>query len=78
MNSHTISMSEKSETLMIDVPAKFQGKWIAWDSSHAKVLASGDSLVRVREEAVKKGEPKPWLYKVPDSDEFYGGGAFVS
>lgn len=68
----------KKKVKVINIPAKFRGKWIAWDANHTTVVASGESLSEVRKKAIKKGEPKPWMYKVPEENEFYGGGAFVS
>lgn len=59
---------------MIKTPDKYRGKWIAWNHTHSKVIASGDTMHEVKEKAQKKAE-RFWLDKVPSAKEFFGGAA---
>ena len=54
------------------VPAEYAGQWSAWNDDGAEVLAHGESLSGVREEAVQRGCPCPLLQKVPRGP-FVGG-----
>lgn len=62
-------------TKVITTPQEYSGKWIAWNYNHTKVVASGESPLEVKEKAIKEGESRPWLDKVPAEDEYYGGAA---
>ena len=47
------------------VPKKYAGKWIAWDHSMTRIVASGTTTDEVLEAAKKAGETDPILDKVP-------------
>jgi hypothetical protein len=57
------------------VGAEYGGKWIAWDDDGLKIVASGDSLEQVREQARNAGVILPGLEFVPPSDRAFVGGA---
>lgn len=69
------SMSLRGSRGAVKTPVKYQGQWVAWNYEHTKVVASGESPLEVKEKAIKKGEPRPWLDKVPAENEYYGGAA---
>jgi hypothetical protein len=50
------------------VPIEYAGKWIAWDHSMTRIVASANSLTEVLEAAKKAGEPDPVLDKVPPAN----------
>lgn len=56
------------------VDAKYGGKWIAWDDAAIHVVASGESLQSVREQALRAGVKEPGLEFVPPSDRAFVGG----
>jgi hypothetical protein len=56
------------------VDAKYGGKWIAWDDSATRIVASGESLQIVREQALNAGVKLPGLEFVPPSDRAFVGG----
>ena len=68
-------MTTKQVTIDLN---EYGGKWVAWDNKHEKIMASGVSLSKVREEAISKGESKPWMDRVPEADSFYSGIAFLT
>lgn len=62
------------ETKIIETPLKYQGKWIAWDKDHIKIIASGDEMVEVENQASQiTGDY--WLDKVPSNKKHFGGSA---
>jgi hypothetical protein len=56
------------------VDAKYGGKWIAWDDAAARIVASGETLQSVREQAIRSGVKLPGLEFVPPSDRAFVGG----
>jgi hypothetical protein len=56
------------------VGAQYGGKWIAWDDDAVKIVASGDTLEEVREQAMSAGVKLPGLEFVPPSDHAFVGG----
>jgi hypothetical protein len=50
------------------VPKEFAGKWIAWDNSMTRIVASGDTPLEVLEAAKKAGEADPVLGKSPPAN----------
>jgi hypothetical protein len=56
------------------VPKEYSGKWIAWNFHRTRILASGRTAQEARDAALKAGEPKPILSKVPRADVRYIGG----
>lgn len=66
---HTQDMHAK----LPPIPRKHLGKWIALDHGNTKIVAVGDSLREARRAARAKGEPRPWMLKVP-SGLFVGAG----
>ena len=55
------------------VGAQYGGKWIAWDDDGLKIVASGDTLEQVREQARSAGVKLPALEFVPPSDRAFIG-----
>jgi hypothetical protein len=55
------------------VGAEYGGKWIAWDDEGLKIVASGDSLEQVRQQARTAGVKQPGLEFVPPSDRAFVG-----
>jgi hypothetical protein len=47
------------------VPIELAGQWLAWDQNRTKIIAHGDDMAVVREQAVALGCPRPVLQKVP-------------
>jgi hypothetical protein len=56
------------------VPREYSGKWIAWDHSQTKIVASGQTFGEARQRALDAGEPDPILAKVPNSAVRFVGG----
>lgn len=56
------------------VSKEYAGKWIAWDFQRTRILASGHTAREARDAAIKAGEPKPVLSKVPRADVRFIGG----
>ncbi|MCI0334560.1 MAG: DUF5678 domain-containing protein [Planctomycetes bacterium] len=56
------------------VGAEYGGKWIAWDDDGLKIVASGETLEQVREQAQSAGVKLPGLEFVPPSDRAFVGG----
>lgn len=56
------------------VDAEYGGKWIAWDDAAIHIIASGESLQVVREQAIRAGVKVPGLEFVPPSDRAFVGG----
>jgi len=50
------------------VPIEYAGKWIAWDRSMTRIVASGNSLAEVMDAAKKAGESDPVFDKVPPAN----------
>ena len=50
------------------VPIEYAGKWIAWDHSMTRIVASGTSPAEVLEAAKKAGESNPVLGKSPPAN----------
>ncbi|MEX0649407.1 MAG: hypothetical protein WD200_00205 [Candidatus Andersenbacteria bacterium] len=71
-------MQKEPKAKVIETPVEYMGMWVAWNDDHTKIVASGQSLSKVRDEAICKGEPKPWMDRVPNDNELYGGGSFVA
>ena len=47
------------------VPIELAGQWLAWNEDRTKILAHGNNMAQVREQAVAAGCPRPILQKVP-------------
>lgn len=47
------------------IPAKFAGKWIAWDTAAHRIIASGRTFATVRKAARTKIKHEPQMMKVP-------------
>jgi len=47
------------------IPAKYAGKWIAWDASHTQIVAHGTEMSRVRRDAAAAGHADPILQRSP-------------
>lgn len=60
----------------IAIPAKYAGKWIAWNENHKEIVSSGNTLQEARKKAFALSENKPWLDRVPDASVRFGGSAF--
>jgi hypothetical protein len=56
------------------VGANYGGKWIAWSDDAVKIVASGDTLEAVRQQALDAGVKLPGLEFVPPSDRAFVGG----
>ena len=52
---------------------KYKGLWIALKKDQKTVIASGRSLVGVRDHARKKGYKNPILFRVPSESVLYVG-----
>jgi hypothetical protein len=55
------------------VPLEFAGKWIAWNSTQTRIVASGDSLPAVRQAAHAAGEEEPIFAKAPRANIRFTG-----
>jgi hypothetical protein len=58
-------MTEKTPINHPTVPKEFAGKWIAWNHSMTRIVASGDDPADVLQAAKIAGEPNPILGKSP-------------
>ena len=68
-------MSEKPRKARRAVSIEqYSGQWIAWDRKETRILAHGRDVAEVREAAIKAGEPKPLLQKVPEEGVVFMGG----
>jgi hypothetical protein len=47
------------------IPAEYAGKWIAWNEARTQIVAHGDSLWSVREQALATGCRRPILHRIP-------------
>jgi hypothetical protein len=56
------------------VGAEYGGKWIAWDDEGLRIVASGETLEQVRQQARTAGVKLPGLEFVPRSDRAFVGG----
>ena len=56
------------------IGAQYGGKWIAWDDDAVRIVASGESLEEVRQQAHNAGVKLPGLEFVPPSDRAFVGG----
>ncbi|MCI0333299.1 MAG: DUF5678 domain-containing protein [Planctomycetes bacterium] len=50
------------------VPIEYAGKWIAWDHSMTRIVASGTNPAEVLKAAKDAGEPDPVLGKSPPAN----------
>jgi hypothetical protein len=50
------------------VPIEYAGKWIAWDHSMTRIVASGATPAEALEAAKKAGETDPVLGKSPPAN----------
>ena len=50
------------------VPKEYSGRWIAWNSSATRIIASGDDLASVVKKAQEAGEAQPSFEKIPRTD----------
>lgn len=50
------------------VPIEYAGNWIAWNSERTKIVASGENLRQVEQEALTSGEPQPGFEWIPPAD----------
>ena len=50
------------------IPLELGGKWIAWSADCLRIVAHGDTLGEVKEEAEKAGEQDPCFQKAPPAD----------
>ena len=68
-------MNSQNEPRLPDpVGAKYSGKWIAWDNGATKIVASGETIEEVRQEAMRAGILLPGLEFVPPTDRAFVGG----
>jgi hypothetical protein len=49
------------------VPLELAGQWVAWNQDCTEILAHGDDMAGVREQATVHGCPRPVLQKIPHS-----------
>ncbi len=56
------------------VPAKYGGKWIAWNDANDHIVASGESYEEARRKALDAGVKLPPVEFVPPSDRAFVGG----
>jgi hypothetical protein len=56
------------------VGAQYGGKWIAWDDGATQIVASGETMEEVRQEALRAGILLPGLEFVPPADRAFVGG----
>jgi Family of unknown function (DUF5678) len=47
------------------VSREYVGKWIAWNSQHTRIIASGATFAEVQRAAEATGEPNPIFAKAP-------------
>ncbi len=47
------------------VPLEYAGQWLAWNEDCTEILAHGDSLSEVHDQAVQFGCLRPVLQKIP-------------
>ena len=64
----------EKDAKVIKTPAKYQGKWVAWNHDHSAVIASGNTLSEAKMKAMKKAEHF-WLDKIPSEKDFFAGAA---
>jgi hypothetical protein len=67
-------MSTEANRSCPTVPKEYAGKWIAWDHSRSKIIASGKSLAEAKTAAEALGEKQPILGKVPPANVRFIGG----
>ena len=56
------------------VGAQYGGKWIAWNNDATRIVASGETIEEVRQEALRAGFLLPGLEFVPPTDRAFVGG----
>lgn len=61
---------------VVTVPAKYAGKWVAWNEEQTDVVASGQTIREVSQQVKKQGEKNVWFDKIPDANIRFGGAAF--
>jgi hypothetical protein len=61
-------MTEKNSLNHPTVPKEYAGKWIAWDHSRTRIVASGTNPADVLQAAKNAGEPNPILGKSPPAN----------
>jgi hypothetical protein len=66
--------SQPPNTSPEPVGANYGGKWIAWNDEAVKIVASGDTLEAVRQQALDAGVKLPGLEFVPPADRAFVGG----
>ena len=49
------------------IPAKFRGEWVAWNEDCTMIVAHGQNLAKVVEQASAAGYDEPALQKIPAS-----------
>ena len=55
------------------VPAKYSGKWLAWDHEETRILAAARTLAEAKAAAEAAGEKRPVLVKAPLADVRFVG-----
>lgn len=55
------------------VPREYAGRWIAWDHSLTRIVASGRNYADARAAAEATGEQKPFLTKAPEFSVRFAG-----
>lgn len=50
---------------LTNIYKKYKGLWVAFDENIKKVITSDPSAKKAYDTAVKMGNPKPTLFKVP-------------
>jgi hypothetical protein len=55
------------------VPAKYAGKWLAWDHEETRILAAARTLAEAKSAAEAAGETRPILVKAPLTDVRFVG-----
>jgi len=63
----------KMNTNLTKIFNNYKGLWVALDSSLKKVISSNKKAEKAYSEALKKGYPKPTLFKVPQENLPYFG-----
>jgi hypothetical protein len=57
---------------------QYRGLWVVLDTTMKRVISSGKTAKTAHDEAVKKGQTTPMLFKVPQENMPYIGVLFTS
>lgn len=70
----TIEKKSYTEALPA-APIEYAGQWVAWRKDRPEIVAHGDDLETVYDEAIAAGHANAVFQKVPEADTYFIGGS---